>query len=61
MKIFFSPSGGFFSDILHGKNLPKDCIPISHAEYVDLLTARVIKIDDKGRPYSYEYQNSDQI
>jgi hypothetical protein len=57
--LFFSKiTGGFYSDDLHGNNLPPDAVEISHELHAELLQAQSaglqIKSTEDGKPIALE-------
>ena len=50
MAYYYSPSqNGFFSDEMHGKNKPEDCVKLTDAEY-NAVKGQIVKAGKNGKP-----------
>ena len=63
--MYYSKStNGFYSDEIHGANLPNDCVEISQEVYLELINKQssglVIVSNDSGLPVAVEPSYSDE-
>lgn len=58
-KTFFSPSNlAFFDTLIHGENVPQDCVEITRERHAELMATqaagKVISADETGAPVAVD-------